>query len=62
VIPFAIDPVRGQLLEILTQAPEPARAHRPGRRDRLHHHHPRRIAGVLLAIWRLIVLARARAW
>jgi hypothetical protein len=56
--PFAIDPVRGQLLEILTQAPNLRRAHRPGRRHRLRHHHPGRGIGVLLALWRLLVLYR----
>ena len=57
VVPFAIDPVRGQLLEILTRAPNLS--------ERVAQGGPigytiiaLGIAGVLLAIWRLIVLYR----
>lgn len=56
-IAFAVDPVRGQLLEILTQAPNLG--------ERVAQGGPigytiiaLGIAGVLLALWRLIVLAR----
>ncbi|MEM6773370.1 MAG: MotA/TolQ/ExbB proton channel family protein [Pseudomonadota bacterium] len=57
VLPFAVDPVRGQLLEILTQAPD--------FRERVAQGGAigytiiaLGIAGVLLAGWRLIVLYR----
>jgi biopolymer transport protein ExbB len=57
VIPFAVDPVRGQLLQILTQA--------PNLRERISQGRPigytiigLGIAGVLLAVWRLVVLYR----
>lgn len=56
-IAFAVDPVRGQLLEILTQAPNLG--------ERVAQGGPigytiiaLGIAGVLLALWRLAVLAR----
>ncbi len=56
-LPFAVDPVRGQLLEILTQAPD--------LRERVAQGGPigytiitLGVAGVLLALWRLFVLYR----
>ncbi len=56
-VPFAIDPVRGQLLEILTQA--------PNLRERVAQGGAigytiiaLGVAGVLLALWRLFVLGR----
>ena len=56
-VPFAVDPVRGQLLEILTQA--------PNLRERVAQGGAigytiitLGIAGVLLALWRLLVLGR----
>jgi biopolymer transport protein ExbB len=57
VIPFAIDPVRGQLLEILTQAPN--LRERIGQGGTIGYAIiTLGVLGVLLAIWRLIVLAR----
>jgi biopolymer transport protein ExbB len=57
VVPFAIDPVRGQLLEILTQAPD--LSERIGQGGAIGYTIiSLGIAGVLLAIWRLAVLYR----
>lgn len=57
IVPFAIDPVRGQLMEILTQA--------PNLRERVSQGGAigysiiaLGIAGVVLALWRLLALSR----
>jgi len=57
VFPFAVDPVRGQLLQILTQAPD--LAERIGQGGAIGYTIiALGIGGVLLALWRLIVLYR----
>ena len=57
VVPFAIDPVRGQLLQILTQAPD--LGERIGQGGAIGYTIiALGVAGVLLALWRLIVLYR----
>lgn len=57
VIPFAVDPVRGQLLQILTQAPDLGERIAQGGAIG-YTIISLGIAGVLLALWRLTVLYR----